>query len=325
MSLNDTASRAMSSSPRTGIRSVRWPSANRSAIRDADRTGSTIWRATSSAIAASSTSSTTPPVAIVPRTSAMVALLVVQREDQVQLEIGHRRRRRAADDQRRPGEAVGVHGGVLVADLAGLDEVAQRVGHLVDGSGRGRRARAVAGHHQHRVECAGQTRARRSALRSMSVLRASCRLLSSERVSSPPTMPLTVVRARSISSVAAPHLDLEDAVGDLAGQHEAEHQDDGQRQPQRQRHHPQLQRAAPREAQRPTQRAQAAQHRSRDARLRDAPSDAAAVEPADHGGPALYPTPRTVSTTCGFSGSFSTLARSRWTCTFTNRVSAGCR
>ncbi len=127
MSLNDTASRAMSSSPRTGIRSVRWPSANRSAIRDADRTGSTIWRATSSAIAASRPSSTTPPVAIVPRTSVMVRLLVVQREDQVQLEVGHRRRRRAADDQRRSGEAVGVHGRVLVADLSGLDEVAQRV------------------------------------------------------------------------------------------------------------------------------------------------------------------------------------------------------
>ena len=72
MSLNDTASRAMSSSPRTGIRSVRWPSAKRSAIRDADRTGSTIWRATTSAIAASMSSSTTPPVTIVPRTSAMV-------------------------------------------------------------------------------------------------------------------------------------------------------------------------------------------------------------------------------------------------------------
>ncbi len=72
MSLNDTASRAMSSSPRTGMRSVRWPSAKRSAIRDADRTGSTIWRATNSAIAASRPSSTTPPVSIVPRTSAMV-------------------------------------------------------------------------------------------------------------------------------------------------------------------------------------------------------------------------------------------------------------
>ena len=72
MSLNDTARRAMSSSPRTGMRSVRWPSANRSAMRDADRTGSTIWRATSRAIAASRPSSTMPPVAIVPRTSVMV-------------------------------------------------------------------------------------------------------------------------------------------------------------------------------------------------------------------------------------------------------------
>ena len=73
MSLNDTASRAMSSSPRTGIRSDRCPSANRSAIRDADRTGTTTWRETSSAIPASSTSSTAPPVIIVPRTSWMVA------------------------------------------------------------------------------------------------------------------------------------------------------------------------------------------------------------------------------------------------------------
>ena len=72
MSLNDTANRAMSSSPRTGIRSDRCPSANRSANRDAERTGSTIWRATSSAIAASRPSSTTAPVAIVPRTSAIV-------------------------------------------------------------------------------------------------------------------------------------------------------------------------------------------------------------------------------------------------------------
>ena len=72
MSLNDTASRAMSSSPRTGMRSVRCPSANRSAIREAERTGCTTCRATSSAIAASSTSSTTPPVNIVPRTSAIV-------------------------------------------------------------------------------------------------------------------------------------------------------------------------------------------------------------------------------------------------------------
>ena len=47
--------------------------------------------------------------------------------------------------------------------------------------------------------------------------------------------------------------------------------------------------------------------------------------PLDHGGPALYPTPRTVSTTSGCSGSRSTLDRSRCTCTFTSRVSAACR
>ena len=41
-------------------------------MRDAERTGSTIWRATNSAIAASKPSSTTPPVAIVPRTSVIV-------------------------------------------------------------------------------------------------------------------------------------------------------------------------------------------------------------------------------------------------------------
>ena len=72
MSLNDTASRAISSSPRTGIRSDRWPSAKRSAIRDADRTGNTTCRDTSSAIPASSSSSTSPPVAMVPRTRVMV-------------------------------------------------------------------------------------------------------------------------------------------------------------------------------------------------------------------------------------------------------------
>lgn len=49
------------------------PSANRSAIRDADRTGTTTWRETSSAIPASSTNSTAPPVIMVPRTSVMVA------------------------------------------------------------------------------------------------------------------------------------------------------------------------------------------------------------------------------------------------------------
>ena len=44
-----------------------------------------------------------------------------------------------------------------------------------------------------------------------------------------------------------------------------------------------------------------------------------------HGGPALYPTPRTVSTTSGRSGSRSTFERSRCTWTLTSRVSAACR
>ena len=41
--------------------------------------------------------------------------------------------------------------------------------------------------------------------------------------------------------------------------------------------------------------------------------------------PALYPTPRTVTTISGFSGSCSTFERSRCTCTLTSRVSAACR
>ena len=47
--------------------------------------------------------------------------------------------------------------------------------------------------------------------------------------------------------------------------------------------------------------------------------------PVSQAGPALYPTPRTVTTISGCSGSFSILARSRCTCTLTSRVSAACR
>ena len=54
------------------------------------------------------------------------------------------------------------------------------------------------------------------------------------------------------------NLDFEDAVGDLAGQHKPEHQNDGERQPQRQRDHPQLQGAAPGKTHRSTQRTQSA-------------------------------------------------------------------
>ena len=49
------------------------------------------------------------------------------------------------------------------------------------------------------------------------------------------------------------------------------------------------------------------------------------TDPAEHqGGPARYPTPRTVTITSGFSGSISTFPRRRWTWTFTSRVSPAC-
>jgi len=71
----------------------------------------------------------------------------------------------------------------------------------------------------------------------VSVLRASCRLLSSERVSSPLTIPPTVVLDLLYGG---PDLDVQHTVGDLAGQHEAKRQDHCQRQPKRQRHDSQL-------------------------------------------------------------------------------------
>ncbi len=148
-------------------------------------------------------------------------------------------------------------GRVLVAHLSGLDELAQGVGHLSRGA-RGRRgARPVARHDEHGVEGAGQARAR-------------VRLPVDEGVAG--QLQAAVERARllaaddSADGVAGPvdllggraHLDLENAVGDLAGQHESEHQDDGERQPEREGHHSKLQRAAPCETQRPTQRTKAA-------------------------------------------------------------------
>jgi hypothetical protein len=52
------------------------------------------------------------------------------------------------------------------------------------------------------------------------------------------------------------------------------------------------------------------------------PSASFRIPKMSYAGPALYPTPRTVSTTSGCSRSRSTFDRSRWTCTFTSRVSA---
>ena len=60
--LNDSASRAMSSSPRTCIRSSSRPDASRSATRRASRTGVTTCRVTSQDRAATSTSSRAPLV-----------------------------------------------------------------------------------------------------------------------------------------------------------------------------------------------------------------------------------------------------------------------
>ena len=49
------------------------------------------------------------------------------------------------------------------------------------------------------------------------------------------------------------------------------------------------------------------------------------TDPAEHqGGPARYPTPRTVTMTSGFSGSISTFPRRRCTWTLTSRVSPAC-
>ncbi len=66
--LNDSPSRAMSSSPLTFIRSWSRPAASRSAMRAAIRTGVTTCRTTSHAMAPSSTTTNSPAVAIVPVT-----------------------------------------------------------------------------------------------------------------------------------------------------------------------------------------------------------------------------------------------------------------
>ena len=54
MPLNDVASRARSSSPRVGIRSLSWPADRRWATTPARRTGLTTWRVTTHATAPTS-------------------------------------------------------------------------------------------------------------------------------------------------------------------------------------------------------------------------------------------------------------------------------
>jgi hypothetical protein len=133
-----------------------------------------------------------------------------------------------------------VHRGVLVGRLPGLDEAAQRVGHLVDGSGRTRGARAVAGHQQHRVERTGEAGARgRVGLRRQCIagqLKAAvqrARLLTVDDPSDGGARPLDLLDGGF-------DLDVEHPIGDLTGQHEAERQDHCQRQSKSQRHNSQL-------------------------------------------------------------------------------------
>ena len=66
------ARRAISSSPSTTIRSLRWPEANRSAMRLAERTGMVTCCVRSHMMPTSRTTSTTPPNAAIPRMSASV-------------------------------------------------------------------------------------------------------------------------------------------------------------------------------------------------------------------------------------------------------------
>ena len=241
MSLNDTASRAMSSSPLIGIRSDRCPSANRSAVRAAARTGTTTCRVTIHAIPASSTINTRPPVAIVPRTSAIVLCSLPSGKIRYSSRLVTRDDRRGADDQRRTREAFGVHRRVLVGHLPGLDEIAQRVGQLVDGPGRGGGPRAITGHHQHRVERTGQTgaggrvgfrRQRVAGQLQAAVQRA--RLFPADDPADRGPGPVDLLGGRA-------DLDVKHAVGDLAGQHEAERQDHRQGHSERQSEHPKLQ------------------------------------------------------------------------------------
>ncbi|AGL28692.1 hypothetical protein J113_22645 [Mycobacterium tuberculosis CAS/NITR204] len=65
-----------------------------------------------------------------------------------------KRQRRSPDDQGRPGETFGLHRGVLVGGLPGLDEAAQRVGHLIGGNSM--EAWPITRHHQHRIERTGE-------------------------------------------------------------------------------------------------------------------------------------------------------------------------
>ena len=72
MSLNELASRPISSSLSTGMRSRRWPAAKRCAMREAERIGVMACWVASHAMPTSSTTMTTPAAERSPRISAIV-------------------------------------------------------------------------------------------------------------------------------------------------------------------------------------------------------------------------------------------------------------
>ncbi len=208
ISLNDMASRAMSSSPRTGMRSLSRPSANRTAMRDADRIGSTTWRATSIEIAASSTSSTPAPISSVPRTSARLRSSPPSGNTRYSSSVEMADVGRAADDQHRAGVSVRVRDRrELVADLPVLNERAQILRDLLGRSARRRRARTVTGDDEHRVERAGDAGVLAAVWLPRLVRVAAPRRRAgppaTPESSAPASWPSTSARARSISSVAA--------------------------------------------------------------------------------------------------------------------------
>ena len=156
-----------------------------------------------------------------------------------------------------------MHRCVLVSRLPGFDEAAQRIGHLIDGSGRRGSPRPIARHHQHRIERTGHAGTggrvgfrRQGVAGELEAAVQRARLLTVDDPTDGVTRPLDLVD-RGLD------LDVEHAVGDLAGQHKAERRDHCQRESKSQRDHSQLQRSAPGNSYGSTQRTHAARHGAR--------------------------------------------------------------
>jgi hypothetical protein len=101
--LNEAASRARSSSPRTLIRSSSRPAESRSAIRAAIRTGVTTWRVTSQAMPPTRISSPRAASSNALRTSARVSTSLSSGNRKVELvgaQLLRQHHRRPDDDDR---------------------------------------------------------------------------------------------------------------------------------------------------------------------------------------------------------------------------------